>query len=101
VQCIDNLVDNLNTYLPGRKITFITGVMADKDFRTIFERVIPIAKRVFTITPDNPPAFSRESPAKRVLHERGGAGWRVRVRACANTRDAALAPTARVGMVRY
>ena len=82
MQCIDNLVDNLNTYLPGRKITFITGVMADKDFRTIFERVIPIAKRVFTITPDNPPRVLAREPSKAGLaHERGGAEWRVRVRA--------------------
>jgi len=57
VQCVDNLVDNLNTYFPGKKVTFITGVMADKDFKAMFERVIPIAKRVFTVTPDNPRAF--------------------------------------------
>ena len=56
-QCVECLVDNLNTYFPGKRITFITGVMADKDYKAMFSKVIPMAERVFTVTPDNPRAL--------------------------------------------
>ncbi len=56
-QCMDSLVESLNTYFPDQKITFIAGVMADKDYNTMF-RKIPYAKRIFTVTPDSPRALS-------------------------------------------
>lgn len=56
-QCVDCLVDNLHTFFPGRPVTFITGVMADKDFKAMFSKIIPLAKRVFTVTPNNPRAL--------------------------------------------
>lgn len=62
-QCVDCLVENLNTYFPQKKVTFITGVMADKDFSAMFGKIIPLAKRVFTVTPDNPRALDAEELA--------------------------------------
>lgn len=56
-QCVDALLDNLNIYFPGQKVTFITGVMADKDFEAMFGKIIPVARRIFTVTPDNPRAL--------------------------------------------
>lgn len=63
-QCVDSLVDNLNTYFPNRKVTFITGVMADKDYETMFRKIVPLAKRVFTVAPNNPRALSAEKLAQ-------------------------------------
>lgn len=62
-QCVDALLNNLNIYFPGQKVTFITGVMADKDFGAMFDKIIPVAKRIFTVTPDNPRALSAHTLA--------------------------------------
>jgi dihydrofolate synthase/folylpolyglutamate synthase len=78
-QCLDSLVDNLNTYFPDKKVSFITGVMADKDFYTMFHKILPLTKRVFTVTPDNHRALPAEKLAE-CFH-----AWGVReVKACAN-----------------
>lgn len=52
-QCIDSLVDSLNTYFPGKTVTLVAGVMADKDYDVMFLKLLPLVKRVFTVTPDN------------------------------------------------
>jgi len=62
-QCVEKLVDNLLAYFPNKKVSFITGVMADKDFETMFAKIVPLAKRIFTVTPDNPRALSSEDLA--------------------------------------
>lgn len=66
-QCVDALMDNLSTYFPGKKVTFITGVMADKDFEAMFGKIIPVAKRIFTVTPANPRALSAQALADYFL----------------------------------
>lgn len=52
-QCIDSLVDSLNIYFPGKAVTLIAGVMADKDYDAMFAKLLPLIGRVFTVTPDN------------------------------------------------
>ena len=47
------LYDSLQTYFPGKKIIFITGVLKDKDYEKMYEIMLPIAKCFFTITPKN------------------------------------------------
>jgi dihydrofolate synthase/folylpolyglutamate synthase len=44
-------------YFPGQKATFIAGVMADKNYTDMFNKILPLAKRIFTVTPDNPRAL--------------------------------------------
>lgn len=56
-QCVEALAGNLERYYPGRKFVFLTGVMADKDFSTMFAPVLGLAEAVFTVTPDNPRAL--------------------------------------------
>lgn len=52
------LADNLRRYFPGKKITFITGVLADKDYKSMMEAVIPLAEGFITVTPNSPRALS-------------------------------------------
>jgi dihydrofolate synthase/folylpolyglutamate synthase len=57
-QCAECLAENLRRYFPGQGISFIVGVMADKDYEAMFAKILPFAKRIFTVTPDNPRALN-------------------------------------------
>lgn len=46
-----NLAENLERLFPKKKITFIVGVLADKDYKSMMEVVIPLAERFITVTP--------------------------------------------------
>jgi dihydrofolate synthase/folylpolyglutamate synthase len=56
-QCAGFVAENLRTYFPGQNATFIIGVMADKDYDAMFRKILPLAKQIFTVTPDNPRAL--------------------------------------------
>lgn len=49
---VDALVQCLRTYLPNQKLTFVMGVMADKDYDKMLDIIAPLAKRFITVTPD-------------------------------------------------
>ena len=65
-QCMEALVRNLVDYLPGRPITALTGVMADKDFTDMYRMVAPYVARWVTVTPDNPRALPAEKLAEKL-----------------------------------
>ena len=50
----------LEQYLPGRKITFVMGVMADKDYDDMLDMVAPYAKKFVTVTPESHRALSSD-----------------------------------------
>lgn len=50
---VRSLVESLDLYFAGRKMTVVTGVMADKDYETIISELAPYAKRFIAVTPDN------------------------------------------------
>lgn len=54
------LAENLKKYFPNKKITFIVGILSDKDYRLMMEAVISIAERFITVTPDNSRALSAQ-----------------------------------------
>ncbi len=54
---IDSAVDSIRTYFADQKIGIVTGVMADKDYSYMAERISSVAERVFCLTPDNPRAL--------------------------------------------
>lgn len=56
-QCIEALAKNMADYLPGRPITALTGVMADKDYADMYRIVAPYITRFVTVTPGNPRAL--------------------------------------------
>lgn len=41
----------LKKYFPGKRITFITGIFKDKDYKAIIEAAIPIAQRFIAVSP--------------------------------------------------
>ena len=69
-QCMDALWEAANSYLSGRALTVITGVLADKDYASMYDRTGRLASRFFTLTPSNPRALSGQELAK--LLERYG-----------------------------
>ena len=56
-QCMESLAENIRSYLPGRGLTALVGVMADKDYMDMFSMVAPYITRFVTVTPDNPRAL--------------------------------------------
>lgn len=58
--------ESLSRLFPGRKITFVTGVMADKDVESILGLIVPLAAEFFTVRPNNPRAMSAEELARRI-----------------------------------
>lgn len=61
-QCIAALVKNIQDYLPGQKLTMLTGVLADKDYTDMYQLVVPYCDRFITVTPPNP----RRLPAQKL-----------------------------------
>ncbi len=65
-QCLDALVQAFRDYLPGRKITFLNGCMADKDYGEMFRDLAPFAREFVTVTPPNPRALKAEDLAEHL-----------------------------------
>ena len=59
-QCIEALVNNIHDYLGGRRLTVLTGVLADKEFHSMYAGVAAYASEFITVTPPNPRALSAE-----------------------------------------
>ncbi len=63
-QCMEALAESLAKLYPEKKIWFLTGVLADKDFCDMFKHIIPLARGFVTITPDSPRAMTAQDLAK-------------------------------------
>lgn len=59
-QCCRALADTLEQVLPERNITFITGLLGDKDYKEMLGMVVPLGKRMICLTPDSPRAMDKE-----------------------------------------
>ena len=62
--------ESLSELFPGRRVTLLMGVMADKELSGMLDSIAPLAERCFTVRPDNPRAMDAASLALRVA-ERG------------------------------
>ncbi len=51
------LRDSINLYFTNKKILFIMGILADKDYREIVRITAPLADRIYTVTPASPRAL--------------------------------------------
>lgn len=58
--------ESLERLFPHRPITFVTGVMADKDVAAILGLIVPLAKEFFTVTAPNPRAMTAEALAEKL-----------------------------------
>ena len=57
-QCAQALARNLADYLPGQRVTFLLGVLRDKDYRQILGLIAPYAEKLICVTPDSPRALT-------------------------------------------
>lgn len=69
-QCMEALARALGELYPGKKLIFLIGVLADKDWSTMMGELLPLAKEFYTITPDSPRAMSAGELAE-YLESRG------------------------------
>ena len=69
-QCALALIQTLDQVLPDKKVRFLTGVLADKDYELIAERIAPYAKECICVKPDNPRALEADAYAE-VFRKRG------------------------------
>ena len=56
-QCIEALVNNVREYLGGKRLTILTGVLADKDYGDMYQDMAQYAAEFVTVTPPNPRAL--------------------------------------------
>ena len=66
-QGVSSCVDSVKTYFGKKRIIAITGVMADKDYRYIADKICEIASDVMCVTPENPRALKGSEYAKEFL----------------------------------
>ena len=67
-QCAQALADSLKTLLPSQKVTFLIGVLADKDYEQIIAPLLPLAKEFVCLTPDSERALSAEDLKDYLVH---------------------------------
>jgi dihydrofolate synthase/folylpolyglutamate synthase len=65
-QGVAMLRNNLEHLFPDKKITFIMGVLADKDYAEMVNEVAPIAQRFITVDVDNKRALPCEELAEMI-----------------------------------
>lgn len=70
-QCAQAVAASLAAYFPGKKISFLMGVLADKDFRGIFDPIVPLAERIAAVTPDSPRALPAAELCRKLAGEYG------------------------------
>ena len=71
-QCADAMTDSLKKLLPDRKVVFLTGVLADKDYSAIMEKMLPLAQEFVCLTP----LSGRALPAEQLAEYLRGKGAR-------------------------
>ena len=57
------LRDSVETYFNNRRLIFMIGVFADKDYQNILHIMAPLADLIITLTPDNPRALPSDKLA--------------------------------------
>ncbi|WP_295581375.1 folylpolyglutamate synthase/dihydrofolate synthase family protein [uncultured Oscillibacter sp.] len=62
--------ESLGMLFPGRRVTVVLGVLADKDVGEMLDCLAPLAEQVFAVRPDSPRALEAEALC-RLLAERG------------------------------
>lgn len=69
-QCADALMRSLSGLFGDKKLIFLVGVLADKDWRLMLSRALPLAKAFVTVTPPSARALPADTLAA-YLSDRG------------------------------
>lgn len=62
-QCLEAVTQGLQTLLPGRRVVFLTGVLADKDVGEMAALLSRAGSEYVTVTPNSPRAMAAEELA--------------------------------------
>ena len=57
-QCAQAMADCLAELFPGQKVTFLMGILADKDYLSVINTLLPFAKEFICVHPNNPRGLS-------------------------------------------
>lgn len=60
VSGMTQLIENIKAFFPGRKISLIFGVMADKAHKEMLAMLKPYVNKLYAVTPDNKRALDRK-----------------------------------------
>lgn len=69
LQGVHVLKENLDQYFPERKVVFIMGVLKDKSYLEMLSEILPIARRVYTVTVNNQRALHGEDLRRIIVNE--------------------------------
>ena len=70
-QCLEALEAAIRAYLPDKKLVFLNGCMADKDYGDMFNHLLPYAKEFVTVTPQNPRALPAADLSRYITENLG------------------------------
>lgn len=60
------LAASLKQMYPKKKFSFITGILADKEYSKMLDVLLPFANQIYCVTPDNPRALPGEKLAEAI-----------------------------------
>lgn len=63
---VNSLVKNLNLFFKDKKITFVLGMMEDKNVDFAIAKTLPLTKRYIAVAPGNPRAMPPEKLARLI-----------------------------------
>ena len=71
-EAAEKLAATVQKYFTNREITYIIGVLADKEHEKMLKKMLPFAKQVYTVTPPNARALDSVSLAREAgkYHDR-------------------------------
>lgn len=93
IHAIRALATDLQALYGEGKVVFVLGVMADKDYSSMIEELVPLARAFVCYAPDNPRALAAESLAQTISSVAGA----LPVRACASAEEAVQTAIALAG----
>jgi dihydrofolate synthase/folylpolyglutamate synthase len=65
-QCAEAMTESLDTLLPGQKVDFLLGILADKDYTQMIDILGPYAASFHCIAPENERALGVEALADTI-----------------------------------
>lgn len=71
VHGVTALAQSLREIGDGARFTFFMGVMADKDYETMVELILPLTEHIYALAPDSERALPAETLCERI-REKGG-----------------------------
>lgn len=60
-QCAQAMAGCLSELFPGQKVTFLMGILADKDYQAVIHTLLPYAKEFVCVTPHNSRGLSAQA----------------------------------------